>query len=519
MIALIPKWKNSEKNYNFDSIVNVARMYNEAFPEDCEIIIAMPILDLRHFLHEYGLYGLKIWSVYDSIQNIQIKDGNPISFKDLVWPENAEVIYQPRKILINLNDQIFANVLISKYGFVNKVVYFENSNKVKTYYYDDRGFLSRKEFISNQNIKKQYFDEYGHLIFQEKNGVISIQSEFIRLFKQSIYTNIEDLIFEKYEEHLTNHFKKNDRVIIDICSQNIKFVNSKLNKATCLFSDNEAVDCFVHDFDNIESKIFKNEVLLEKFNREFSVENTRSGAQNYVITPYKTEILLGISSEMENNIIYLYAHESVHPKLVTVVEQCISYIDKYPKTEFYVNTANKFISTKLFADLKVLIGRKFSVDMESSSFKIVQGYVDAKRKESLSLLQENQKKKLEKEGVWEKIELAVRLLEKFRIFSNENKFKFNADFNLSRLYVDLGNVPNQYLQTLSISYGIPQIVKRKSQFIVESKNGLILDHNFSKQISYFLENLSNWNISLVQNVALINKFSQDKLIKLWRGDF
>lgn len=520
MIALIPKWKNSEKNYEFDSIVNIARMYNKNLTEDFEIIILMPILDLRHFLHEYGLYGSKIWNVYDSIQNIRSYDGNPVSFNDLIWPENVEVIYQPRKILINLNDQLFAHVLISKYGFVDKVVYFKNSNKVKTYYYDDRGFLSRKEIISNQDIKNQYFDEHGHLIFQEQNGVIRIQSRFVNLFKQSIYTSMEDLIFEKYEEHLTNCFKINDRVLIDICSQNIKFTNSKLNKATCLFSDNEAVDCFVHDvgINNIKSRIFTNEVLLEKFNRKFLFENTRDSVESYVITPYKTELLLGISSEMENNIIYLYAHEDVYHKLVTVIEHCITYIDKYSKTEFYINTTNEFISRRLFADLKVLIERKFSVDMESQSFKMGQEYVDAKNQKKLFLFQVNQKKRLEREGVWKRIEMAVCLLEKFRIFSNDNKFKFNDDFNLCRLYVDLGNVPNQYLQTLSISYGIPQIVKRKNQFIVESKNGLILDHDFFKHFPYFVEDLSNWNISLVQNVALINKFSEDKLIKLWGGE-
>lgn len=525
MIALIPKWKNSTHNYDFDSIINIARIYRDQSEKKFELTVLNYMPDLRRFLHEYGLYEVETWNVFDSIQNIQISEGSPISFNDLTWPVKIDAIYQPYRILVTSKGQVFAHVLISKYGFVEKVVYFRNSNVSKIYYYDDRGFVSRKKFISSQGEINQYFDEYEHLVFQEKNNMLSIQSDFLGHFKKREYTSLEDLALEKYEEHLKKRLKSSDRILMDVSKENINFSRSKLNKITYLISSEESVDDLIYetnkiDVNGIEALIFTNQFLLKIFNKRSLLSSDENRIKKLVITPYKTELSLGMSSEMENNIVYVYANETEYSDLGFLIEKFISYIEKYPDTEFYINTKHLTDSNQLLFDLKVLIERKFLINTESQNFKIVQEYIDAKKEDRFYTYQQVQRKKLEAEGVWEKLAEAVNLVKKFKIFCDESKGKFNDDFNMSRLYVDLGDIPNHYLQTLAISYGIPQVVKSKNQFLVEGKNGLLINNNeFLSLITYFIENLNNWNLSLVQNVSLINKFSQDNLLELWDGDF
>lgn len=92
------------------------------------------------------------------------------------------------------------------------------------------------------------------------------------------------------------------------------------------------------------------------------------------------------------------------------------------------------------------------------------------------------------------------------------------DFQRTRLYIDISDKYDLQMQSLAISAGIPQITKAKTDFIEDYKNGRITRRisELEPALSYFLENLSNWNNALVKNVTIIEDFSPQIILEKWR---
>lgn len=83
-----------------------------------------------------------------------------------------------------------------------------------------------------------------------------------------------------------------------------------------------------------------------------------------------------------------------------------------------------------------------------------------------------------------------------------------------RLIIDLGKEPDLYLQISSISVGIPQINRLKTDYVDHKLNGLIIN-DMSELITamdFYLLNLKNWNYSLAHAIKLSEKFSSSKII-------
>lgn len=87
-----------------------------------------------------------------------------------------------------------------------------------------------------------------------------------------------------------------------------------------------------------------------------------------------------------------------------------------------------------------------------------------------------------------------------------------------RIVVDMREDPALYLQIMAISVGIPQIVRQKTQFIEDGKNGLILQDvgQLEDALKYYLDGLSNWNDAMVHAYELGKKYTLSGLINQWK---
>ena len=87
-----------------------------------------------------------------------------------------------------------------------------------------------------------------------------------------------------------------------------------------------------------------------------------------------------------------------------------------------------------------------------------------------------------------------------------------------RLIVDLREVPTLYLQISAISMGIPQLVSRETQFLVDGKNGRVIQgkDELFQALQFYLDVLSNWNDAMVASYELGKKFSTAELIEKWK---
>lgn len=85
------------------------------------------------------------------------------------------------------------------------------------------------------------------------------------------------------------------------------------------------------------------------------------------------------------------------------------------------------------------------------------------------------------------------------------------------LLVDLRNVPEQYLQINAISFGIPQIVRRRTDFIEHGGNGIVLDRleRLSAALDYYLNGLEHWNEAKVYSYEISREYTTARLLEMW----
>ena len=92
------------------------------------------------------------------------------------------------------------------------------------------------------------------------------------------------------------------------------------------------------------------------------------------------------------------------------------------------------------------------------------------------------------------------------------------DFNETRLYIDLSAEVDVQKQALAVSAGIPQLVRKKTDYVDDQKNGQIIGQirDLDPAISFYMDDLDNWNQALVENISYIERFSEENVIKQWR---
>jgi hypothetical protein len=92
------------------------------------------------------------------------------------------------------------------------------------------------------------------------------------------------------------------------------------------------------------------------------------------------------------------------------------------------------------------------------------------------------------------------------------------DFNETRLYIDLSAEVDVQKQALAVSAGIPQLVRKKTDYVDDQKNGQIIGQirELDAAIAFYLDDLNNWNQALVENISYIERFSEENIIKQWR---
>ena len=85
------------------------------------------------------------------------------------------------------------------------------------------------------------------------------------------------------------------------------------------------------------------------------------------------------------------------------------------------------------------------------------------------------------------------------------------------LLIDLREVPEQYLQIKAVSFGIPQIVRQKTEFIVDDGNGIILTKGkrLPKALDYYLDGFEHWNEARIFSYGISREYTTERVLNMW----
>ena len=85
------------------------------------------------------------------------------------------------------------------------------------------------------------------------------------------------------------------------------------------------------------------------------------------------------------------------------------------------------------------------------------------------------------------------------------------------LLLELREVPEQFLQINAISFGIPQIVQKRTDFVEHNGNGMVIGSldELPEALDYYLDELKHWNKARIFSYKISRKYTAERLLKMW----
>lgn len=527
MIYLIPNWKQTDNNLENDRVLNITKLFTES-GEHYKLFLLNHLPFLRYKAQEHSLHAHSYWRAYDVIQNISLSEGHPLGVEDLSFPNDIEMIYTPFGIVLFQNNQKYGEVKFNKYGCVEGVNYFKEDYDYFEIY-DDRGFLSLVEYKTKQSrvTKREYFNEYGEKTLTEiltDDPRIIIEEAGNEHLKKKRFFTMYEVVAEVLKLELNQHHDKNKKIITT--------TDNDILKVTQTIQDKEPLVRIVSDDDELQA--YDKKLFIESLKQAAHlVTDTKSKCQELskikeasselanidiaTIPMFNTELALGMSNSTAQLIIY-WRVEQLTDFQLEANRVFIKNLIEQTKYSLVIEVRTRLDQSELQDYQKEIIDSYFEVDSESDDFKKAAHFIEAKRTKRLYKTDELAIEEIRKTDSWKNLVKAINVYNRIEFRVQPTLLSVRNDFHKTRIYVDINEKYNLQMQSLAISAGIPQLTKTKTDFIEDKKNGIVVRRisDLEPALTFFLQNLSNWNNALVKNVSVIEDFSPQIILEKWR---
>lgn len=494
----------------FDDTVKQIQLFHRAKAYPYQILLLGHMPNFRHFLHRQGVFRAPYWSCFDAIQEIKRKKAAVLSFHQLKWPEGIEFIYTPFVVVAALEKEKYAQVDFGEYGNPIRVDLYRSGKVCRRNIYDDRGFLSATVLYENgEPFYQDYLMENGIWKFRHfyGDGHVEINSEYPefllqyqekeyrRCFSRLSYEDISQVICEVFFFYL-RLTRKEDIFCVAMHECHTRLLAATLkekNMILSFFSGREMALSEPKVRSMVKTAgyvIADSERVLRKLQKTVGVSAKKSMA----IPPYDSRADSGMSLQFDVQKI-LVAVDGIEEESFT---KLIGLLGKYLK-------ANENARIHLFT-------RRAEYDRKQRLLeKVRKELSDAGMEEGWAVEDDG---KISENNLEPEADIPVR----FFVEQCVDELTVSKCMREQRLFVDLRRVPEVYLQITAISIGIPQIVRARTEFVEDGRNGRVLKniHMLPEVLHYYLEGLKNWNHARVCSYELMKEYTTDKLLEKWR---
>lgn len=520
MFYFVPYWYGENKTTAFDDTVNQIRMFESAH-EKSETIIWDYAPQMRCFLHQQGLSLETSWSVFDTIQNVTDMYAKIIDFNDLDWPAAAEFVYTPFRINVVVKGKIYADVSFGIESQLSTINYFDNDQISKALIFDDRGFLSSiVHFEMGKKTTQEYLDRAGlwqiRVTYLSEGEAVVVNPLFYERFDKRGYQNLNNLIQEVINDHFNSASDLGQSTLVIAAHEKYNQVLLKLAHRP----KNLVLSFFRNRYDYKKN----DQLLIEELSvANFAITDTQGQLEDIKqivlsnnnsqlvtklqhISPYDTRFQLGNSQQVKGLKIFLTVQEMPENQIVFVLTTILAAMTHNPLIELCIASSEKNNIKSLEVYLKKALAQYFHLEMNDVLTDIP---LDSETGENqLETSESNTDQKSE----------VVDLYKRVRIETFETENAIIQAFKTVRLIIDVSRRPNIYIQIAGISAGIPQINLTTSPYIVDKKNGLILQEisELNQAITYYFNGLRHWNESLVYSVRQIRQYTDGAIVNQWQ---
>ncbi|MBO1096495.1 accessory Sec system protein Asp1 [Enterococcus casseliflavus] len=522
----IPDWTTSSGNLESDYMMNIIQLFKNN-REPYHLLLLEHIPFLRYQMHAYELEVAQMTSLYDRLQDIQKTNGFPLDVDDLPLAQNVEKVYTPFGITLIKENQPFGEIRFNSFGFAEQMSIMTEPYR-QILFFDDRGFISAKSFQNDkgEQVKKIYYNESGREkcveYFGENPHIELINPQRIGL-KKSQYQSMDELLLEMMNQFQLN-LEPEDQTICLTNERSLRLVktNEERKRVIQIVSDAHRLSTCASDEKAAlwagENKIItdstSNQTALFSLMKQSGV-NDLSRIQRIPI--YTTSFQLGNSNSIPQLVLYWNAGElnedvrRIHHLLLQKVIQN----DRY---DLIIETTTFQSEVVLREAQKELVDTHFGVDSESEEYQKVLKYFEAKKAKKLFKTDEEAIEEIRESKNWRNLVEAVDVNFRIHFRLDSHLTTIRQDFNETRLYIDLSAEVDVQKQALAVSAGIPQLVRKKTDYVDDQKNGQIIGQirELDAAIAFYMDDLNNWNQALVENISYIERFSEENIIKQWR---
>lgn len=522
MLYFIPAWylKNEWKEHEqfwhkrrmkteTDDTVKQIQLFQRNSICESKILLLSYAPNFRHFLHRQSAFRVPYWSAFDAIQEVRRKKQAVLSFHNLNWPKGIEFVYTPFSIIAMLNHERYAQIEFGEYGNLIQVDLYRNGKINRKNIYDDRGFISCTSVYENG---KKAYDQYltekgiwklchfadGHVVVNPRSNqyLICISKEEHQIaFLKSTYSSMEEVIEEVFG-YILKTTQKEDIFCVAAHEQHLPMIDKLLSHRKTIFSvfgsrlilngNLMASEILSHGDYIVTDSVGNLEILSEQKKLESTAKIN--------IPPYDTRIDPGISQQLNvQKVLFPVDHLPTR-----TMEMALKYIAAYLKE-------NDNVRIHLFT-------RNAAFNREDTLLEKVSEVLRHNGYPSEWARKANQNKF---EFILDEKEQIPIM---FVVEQCVDELAVNKCMREQRLYVDLADTPDLFLQISCVSIGIPQILKTSTGYMYPGKNGRINKElsRLGEDLKYYLENLSNWNEAMIQSYEIGKTYTTQYLIDQWK---
>lgn len=480
---LLNDWAFSQPRIEFDDAISHLRMLQDG-GRKAGLLITDYQPQLTTKLSRLAISPDRYWSAFDYLQGIESLTGQVIDYRDFPWPEGAYFDFTNFRIFVMTGSQRYAKITFDTQGKILWIDFDLGPNAGSRLLFDSRGFVSRQE----QSDEITYFNPAGDWRFKHnrQSDQVTINQVGQKFCRYASYDHLTDLVSEVTNDNFLNHLRSNDHLIVTV-DDNARVPLTLFQQYHPIFSASRW-----HSYTQAIKDLGGGIILADTQKRATELQEQFSICSVKVLPLFQSQFQLGHSQRIAQQRVALFAENMSAKDLRAVMDVIYPRLLKRPKDEaLYLYTYSP--------EQAGMVHQTFMDFRKDHEGEFIHSLDEVDPGEN----------KLDEDEI-----PPLLTIEEQRLTSSMDVL---TALDKIRLLIEWG-APDQFMTMAAVSVGIPLLQNFKTEEVEDHHNGIICRGmtDLQQGIAYYLDNLKHWNQSLVYNVKMLNRYSEENLLAIWQ---
>ena len=504
------KWYTRRMHTEFDDTVKQIQLFHRSGAYPYRIMLLSYAPNFRHFLHRQSVYHAPYWSCFDAIQEVGRKKAMVLSFHNLNWPPHVEFIYTPFVVIAMLHGVRYAQIEFGEDGNLIEIEMYEKGKLCRKNIYDDRGFISSTILYEDgKPVRQDYLRENGSwkLRCYMSDGHVEINPAYPEFlieyngwprmlpFVKLHYDSLEEVIEEVLISYL-DLTREDDLFCIAMHARNAGMLRRAFRGMKMILSFFEDRYDLGQHHDMIPLAEQANYMIADsQENMKYISQQISKSVPIKNITPFDSRVDFGISQQLNVQKILIPVDSLEDSMFENLIHAVAAYLPKNDNVQVH------------------LLTRLADYDRKSRLLKQTR---ECLRKAGCEegWAAENTNNGGAENNLYASDQIPVR----FFVEQCVDELSVSKCMREQRIVIDMRDMTEVYLRINAISVGIPQIVRKKTQFVEHGKNGFVVREvsRIPELLEFYLDSLTNWNEAMVYSYEVGKKYTTGVLLKEWK---